>query len=464
VSPRTLPTSFELKPARYNDPDVAALLQAYLLELAGRDPQLRNSLKMTAIDSSIGANAVPDDFNPPEGLFVGAFIGGELIGIGGVRCFFDGHIRVGEIKRMFLAPAGRGRGISRVLLSHLEDAAIAFGCDVARLDTRSSLTEARALYTSHGYLEIERYNDNPFAQHFFEKPLRADYLAFHRFATSQGFATADLPSANYGVDRRQPLVGAHNFRDAGGYGAADGRKVHRSLLFRSDQMSGLMDRDHEILGPLGILRVFDFRLDSERERQPSRFGGGFRPPVTELSTSDTQGIDSSVIDVIRDSLSGVRPLPDPTFWEDAYEDIFSAARPMFVAMFAALTADGALPALYHCTGGKDRTGMATMLLHRLLGVSDADIIDDFLATNLFRSAVRIAALREGFRDVGVDPLAAIPLVGVTRSAIERALEVLDQTYGGAEAYLLGGGLSPNEVARLRESLLTQASESASHSR
>jgi protein-tyrosine phosphatase len=456
VSPRSLPASFELRPAKYDDEDVVVLLQAYLEELEERDPLLRESMKATAIDSSIGANAVPDDFNPPDGHFVGVFVDGEMVGIGGVRCFSDGPVRVGEIKRMYLAPSGRGFGISRVLLTHLEDTAVAFGCDVARLDTRSTLAEARALYTSHGYYEIERYNDNPFGQHFYEKPLPADYGAFHRFAVSQGFAAHDLPSANYGSDRRCPLLGTLNFRDAGGYAALNGTQVRRNLLFRSDQMSTLTDRDHEVIGSLGILQVFDFRLDSERERQPSRFGGAFRPPVTELSTSDAQGLDSSMIDILRDSLAGLRPLPDPTFWEDAYEAIFLAARPMFVQLFAGMARDGGLPVLYHCTGGKDRTGMATVLLHRVLGVSDADIIDDFLATNLFRSAVRIAALREGFRSSGVDPLAAIPILGVTRPAIERALEVLDQTYGGAEAYLLGGGLSPHDIDRLRKLLLAPA--------
>jgi protein-tyrosine phosphatase len=448
----------EFRPARYDDSAVVTLLQAYLEELEARDPELRSDMLATAIDSSIGANAVAAEFEPPNGLFIAVYVNATIGGIGGVRCFVEGAEsdrvqRVGEIKRMFFTPEARGKGLARQLLTHLEDAAIAYGCDVAKLDTRTCLTEARALYVSHGYEETDRYNDNPFAQHFYEKPLRADYAALHRFALTQGFTDGELPSRDLGDDRRIPLIGAFNFRDAGGYPTSSGRKVRRGVLFRSDQMSTLDDRDLQTIRALGITRVHDFRLESERERQPSRHGLGWNPTVSVLSTSDSQGIDVTVIDIVREALAGQRPLPEPSFWEDAYESVLNAGRPMFVSMLRSLASDGGLPGLYHCTGGKDRTGMATMLLHRLLGVSDADIIDDFLATNLYRSSVRLSALREGFLKGGIDPVSAIPIVGVTRSGIVRALTILDDTYGGVESYLEGGGMDPLLFARLSTLLL-----------
>jgi protein-tyrosine phosphatase len=449
----------EFLPARYDDPSVVSLLEAYLAELEDRDPELRSSMKATAIDSSIGANAVADDFEAPNGLFLAVYLNGEIGGIGGVRCFVDtfhgadGSVRVGEIKRMFFSPKARGKGLSRALLTRLEDAAIAFGCDVAKLDTRSCLTEARALYVSQGYVETTRYNDNPFAQHFYEKPLRANDAALRRFALAQGLTDDELPSRDLGNERRVPLLGAFNFRDAGGYATSSGQSVRCGLVFRSDQMSTLADRDLETIRALGISRVHDFRLESERERQPSRHGLGWDPSVSVLSTSDSQGIDVTVIDIVREALSGQRPLPEPSFWEDAYESVLNAGRPMFVSMLQSLAAEGGLPGLYHCTGGKDRTGMASMLLHRLLGVSDEDIIDDFLATNLYRTSVRLASLREGFVKVGINPIAAIPIVGVTRSGIVRALTILDETYGGVESYLEGGGMDPGTFTRLRSLLL-----------
>jgi protein-tyrosine phosphatase len=449
----------EFLPTRYDDPSVVALLEAYLQELEDRDPELRTSMKATAIDSSIGANAFVDDFEAPNGLFLAVHLNGKVAGIGGVRCFLDtfgsadGSVRVGEIKRMFFSPEARGKGLSRALLTRLEDAAIAFGCDIAKLDTRSCLTEARALYVSHGYVETTRYNDNPFAQHFYEKPLRANYDALRRFALTQGLTNDELPSRDLGDDRRVPLLGAFNFRDSGGYATTTGRSVRRGLIFRSDQMSSLADRDLETIRALGISQVHDFRLESERERQPSRHGLGWDPTVSVLSTSDSQGIDVTVIDIVREALAGQRPLPEPSFWEDAYESVLNAGRPMFVKMLQSLASEGGVPGLYHCTGGKDRTGMATMLLHRLLGVSDADIVDDFLATNLYRTSIRLASLREGFVKVGINPIAAIPIVGVTRSGIVRALTILDETYGGVESYLRDGGMDPLTFAQLRSLLL-----------
>ncbi len=453
----------EFRAARYDDPGVVALLQAYLAELETRDPDLRTDMKATAIDSSIGANAVVEDFSPPNGLFLAVFVNGTIGGIGGVRCFLEegdtksGVKRVGEIKRMFFSPEARGKGLSRILLTHLEDAAIAYGCDVAKLDTRSCLTEARALYVSHGYRETGRYNDNPFAQHFYEKPLRADHGALRRFALAQGLTEEELPSPNFDANRRVPLLGAFNFRDAGGYATLSGRNVRRGLLFRSDQMSALADRDLQMISALDISQVHDFRLESERERQPTRHGLGWNPSVSVLSTSDSQGIDVTVIEIVREALAGERPLPEPSFWEDAYESVLDAGRPMFVSMIRSLASDRGLPGLYHCTGGKDRTGMATMLIHRLLGVSDTDIIDDFLATNLYRSSVCLSALREGFLKVGINPISAIPIVGVTRSGIVRALTILDSTYHGAESYLEGGGMDPLLFSRLRTLLLEESS-------
>ena len=80
--------------------------------------------------------------------------------------------RLAEIKRMWVTPARCGLGIAPRLLAALEDQALALGCPTVRLDTNGALTEAIALYQRNGYRAIPRYNDNPYAQHWFEKRLR----------------------------------------------------------------------------------------------------------------------------------------------------------------------------------------------------------------------------------------------------------------------------------------------------
>lgn len=77
-----------------------------------------------------------------------------------------------EIKRMWVAPEARGKGIARRLLRHLEDKARELGFSSIRLDTNKALPEAQALYRSAGYVEIARYSDNPYAHHWFGKMLK----------------------------------------------------------------------------------------------------------------------------------------------------------------------------------------------------------------------------------------------------------------------------------------------------
>lgn len=109
---------------------------------------------------------------PPSGFFVVALSDGRPVACGGVQTIDDdAALRVGEIKRMWVDDRWRGAGLGSRLLRHLEDAARDLGHGVVRLDTNAALGEAIAMYERAGYAAIERYNDNPWATHFFEKVL-----------------------------------------------------------------------------------------------------------------------------------------------------------------------------------------------------------------------------------------------------------------------------------------------------
>ena len=108
---------------------------------------------------------------PPTGLFVVAVSDGEPVACGGVQTIAPG---MGELKRMWVHDGWRGAGLGSRLLRHLEDESRALGHDILRLDTNGALAEAIAMYQRAGYLAIDRYNDNPWATHFFEKKLCAD--------------------------------------------------------------------------------------------------------------------------------------------------------------------------------------------------------------------------------------------------------------------------------------------------
>jgi GNAT superfamily N-acetyltransferase len=110
----------------------------------------------------------PTELNGLGGILLMAQVDGQPAGLGGVR-----HLdtEVAEVKSMFVAPAHRGIGLGRRILTELERIAAERSCHAVRLDTSSYLTEAIGLYRSAGYAEVPAYNDNAKADLWFERPL-----------------------------------------------------------------------------------------------------------------------------------------------------------------------------------------------------------------------------------------------------------------------------------------------------
>jgi GNAT superfamily N-acetyltransferase len=131
---------------------------------------------MAEIERRLGApfdhaqypGATPEELEPPRGLLLIAFDGDDPVACGAVRVIRPG---VAEIKRMYVAPRARGRGLGRNLLRELERAAVELGCRTTRLDTMAAMAEAGALYRSAGYEPIADYNGNPLAAVWMERAL-----------------------------------------------------------------------------------------------------------------------------------------------------------------------------------------------------------------------------------------------------------------------------------------------------
>lgn len=147
-------------PADVHGPLARACLSSYFDELAVRFPE--------GFERDTDRAAALDVYSPPAGIFLVAHISGEPVGCGGLRPLSPD---IGEIKRMWVSPQARGRGVARKLLAALEGAARERHLRTVRLDTHSSLKEALQLYRTSGYREIARFNDNPYAHHWFEKTL-----------------------------------------------------------------------------------------------------------------------------------------------------------------------------------------------------------------------------------------------------------------------------------------------------
>ena len=141
-------------------PAAQAAMTAYFAELAARFP--------AGFDPT--GYLAPEDYNPPHGRFFLAVDGDAVLACGGLVWIDES---TAEIKRMWVSPAARGRGVATRLLSFLEQTALAAGRPTVRLDTNPVLLEAISMYRKNGYLDIERYNDNPYAGLWFEKRLTA---------------------------------------------------------------------------------------------------------------------------------------------------------------------------------------------------------------------------------------------------------------------------------------------------
>ena len=140
--------------------DAAHCLAAYFDELDRRSGN--------HYDPAAGVSAEPHELVAPAGAFLIAYLRDEPIGCGAVK---HHACAATEIKRMWVAESARGLGIGRRLLVALEACALRAGAPAARLETNGALVEAIAMYRSAGYVEIAPFNDEPFAEHWFEKPL-----------------------------------------------------------------------------------------------------------------------------------------------------------------------------------------------------------------------------------------------------------------------------------------------------
>lgn len=142
------------------DPRAAAARAAYYSELAARFP--------AGFDPGPDTPQGLEEMRPPGGIFLLAEEGATLHGCVALRTLAPG---VGEIKRLWVSPSARGMGLAGRLMQAVEDSARSFGHRTLRLDTNGTLTEALAFYRRRGWTEIPRYNDNPYAEAWFERAL-----------------------------------------------------------------------------------------------------------------------------------------------------------------------------------------------------------------------------------------------------------------------------------------------------
>jgi len=238
------------------------------------------------------------------------------------------------------------------------------------------------------------------------------------------------------LDRFLPLAGTLNTRDLGGLPLAQGGVTRPGVFFRSDVPLDLNDGDIAELERRGLTTVVDLRQPFELERDPSCLAG-------------RDGLACHNVEVWGRIEEGSAP-KDEYDITAFYLAALDHAGPAFVRAVTIL-AESQGAALFHCTAGKDRTGLLALLLLEVAGVPTEQIVEDFALTHDRIDPLRERLLADAERR-GVAREQFSRLLGATPDLIEPAIEHLHGTYGGAEAYLQRHGVAEATLARIRTKL------------
>ena len=242
--------------------------------------------------------------------------------------------------------------------------------------------------------------------------------------------------------RRLELEGAHNFRDLGGYPTRDGGRTRWGLVYRADGLDRLTEADLLLFGTLGIGTVFDLRRDDERHRAPDPVDSVHVSLVSRAPSEDQPEMTPPQLAVEGEQ-----------FLFDVYVGLLANAPDGLGQVLRAIArADDAV--LFHCTAGKDRTGVTAALLLSVLGVERETILDDFELSAQWWKPQDDDAFLESMKAWGISPEAAAGLMGAPRWAMDDTLAAVDRDYGGIEAFLTGpAGLTDADLARLQSRLV-----------
>jgi protein-tyrosine phosphatase len=236
-----------------------------------------------------------------------------------------------------------------------------------------------------------------------------------------------------------PLTTLPNLRDLGGWPTRGGGRVRSGLLYRSTELHKLSDEDVAALEARGVRTVFDLRTEAERAAKPDRLPGGADEVIVDVladaSGSEPARLQEAIVDpaAAQAMLGGGKA---ERLFAHAYRQIVSlpSALAAHRVFFVEMDRPERRPALFHCTTGKDRTGWAAAAMLMLLGVSEEDVMHDYLLTN-DQLLPRLQPLFDRFAAAGGDATLLQPVLGVRREYLDASLTRCAAATGRSSATL-----------------------------
>lgn len=250
-----------------------------------------------------------------------------------------------------------------------------------------------------------------------------------------------------------PLDSQPNFRDLGGYTGLNNQSVRTGLLYRSGNLDELTDADRATIRELGIRTVIDFRSVSEAQADET-FWNDQGAQYIHLPI-DPGNLATLFWEAMRTGDSS--NLPDDILSVNN-QLVIQEARSEYGKLFKQLSAPENLPLLFNCTHGKDRTGIAAVLVLLALGVSKDESRSNYLLSNTFREAenqAQLNALREAVKDQpGIDIKKLEAAFTLQPHHFDVILDTIQELHGNLENYFREGlELSEQEINALRSNLL-----------
>lgn len=223
------------------------------------------------------------------------------------------------------------------------------------------------------------------------------------------------------AENHLPMEGGYNFRDLGGIKTTDNRYIKWGKLIRSDDMHHLTDADLTYLASLPVTTVVDFRSNDEIKVAPDRLPSTVKASYAYSMTPGNLSDFSTIFELLS---TGVDTLMQQMNVELVTD---TAAIKRYHDFFALLQNEENIPLLYHCSAGKDRTGMGTALILFALGVDEETILSNYLQSNVY--------LADKYAQYINEYPQLKPLFEVKREFIEAGINQIKADYGTVENYL-----------------------------
>lgn len=272
-------------------------------------------------------------------------------------------------------------------------------------------------------------------------------------------APADTP-AQVTPGQSLGIASVPNLRDLGGYQTASGAPVAVGLVYRSNQLSGITPEDMEKIAALGLKVDYDLRTSDEKDARPDELPEGVEYVWLDVLADSPQAGPAMLEKLMVNPEEANAALGGGQAEEGfkaSYREFVSlpSAKAEFRELFLGLGDKEQLPALFHCTTGKDRTGWSAAALLTLLGVPQDIVMEDYLRSNDYIIPMYQEVI-DGFVAAGGEEGIPLAILGVKQEYLDAAFEEMETQYGTIEKYFSEGlGIDASQQQALRDLYLGQ---------